>query len=140
MHQHHWTRFALMAGVALAAIASQDTKTQERFAGTWEAKFKDATICTLELNAGEKMTGSSRSCRINVNADGDLIEPDGPADADDSSAILDARIAGDTLSFTTKEKDDEVMKFEFKVTGDGEADLRILETAVQIKPIHFRRK
>lgn len=34
----------------------------------------------------------------------------------------------------------EVMKFQRKLVGDGEAELSILDTPVRIKPIHCRRK
>jgi hypothetical protein len=49
--------FQLFVFLLIAALCptmcAQDRQTQERFAGTWEAKFKGAVICTINLEAGE---------------------------------------------------------------------------------------
>src|SRR5258708_38789274 len=139
MQRHHWIRLALICAFAVSTTAGQESKGQERFAGTWEAKLKGTTICTIELQAGETLTGSTRACRITVNQEGDLIEPEGMADSDAPSPILNARLEDDILSFEIKDEDD-VMKFEMKVVGDGDAELSILNAPVRMKPIHFRRK
>ena len=53
--------------------------------------------------------------------------------------MLNPKVHGDTLSFEEKDGDD-VLKFEMKVVGDGQAELRILNSPVPIKPIQFARK
>jgi len=52
--------------------------------------------------------------------------------------MLNPRVHGDTLSFEHKE-DGEVVKFEMKLVGDGQAELTILDAPVPVKPIHFAK-
>ena len=53
--------------------------------------------------------------------------------------MLNPRVRGDTLAFENKDND-EVLKFEMKLVGDGQAELTILDSPVPLKPIHFARK
>jgi hypothetical protein len=120
-------------------VAAQDAEAQKKFAGTWEAKWKDKVICTIRLKAGERISGETEACSIQVDSHGDLQEPESTEHADKPSPILNAKLQGDTLAF--EEQDDgDVVKFEMKLIGDGRAELRILDAPVQIKPIHFERK
>jgi hypothetical protein len=122
-------------------LAAQDADAQKKFVGTWEAKYKDKVICTIRVKAGDPISGETADCSINVDENGDLREPDSNSgDRPDSpSPMLNPRIHGATLSFEEKE-DDEVVKFEMKVVGDGQAELTILDAPVTMKPIHFARK
>jgi hypothetical protein len=52
MHNFQLFVFLLIAAL-VPPMCAQDRQTQERFAGTWEAKFKGAVICTINLEAGE---------------------------------------------------------------------------------------
>jgi len=115
--------------------------TPEEFAGTWEARLKGVVICTLELKAGETITGSMHACKINVNSEGDLIETE-PADPSaEAEAILHAKLEGETLSFETRDPDDEKpVRFELHLTGHSQADLTIVDAPVHVKPIHFKRQ
>ena len=130
---------ALLPLLTSASLVAEDAEAQKRFAGTWEAKWKDKVICTLRLRAGEHISGEMEACNINADANGDLQEPESTGHADPPSPILNAKLEGDTLRFEMKD-DDDVLKFEMKLLGDGRAELRILNSPVPIKPIHFDRK
>jgi hypothetical protein len=129
----------LLALLASLSLTAQDTDAQKKFAGTWEAKFKDQVICTLRVKAGDPISGETAACRINVDQNGDLKEPDSADGPDEPSPMLNAKIQGDSLTFEEKE-DDDVLKFEMKVVSDGQSELRILNSPVPLKPIHFARK
>jgi hypothetical protein len=130
---------ALLPVLACLPLAAQDADTQKKFAGTWEAKYKDKVICTIRVKAGETISGETADCTINVDQNGDLQEPDSTQHADEASPILNPRVRGDTLAFENKDND-EVLKFEMKLVGDGQAELTILDSPVPLKPIHFARK
>jgi hypothetical protein len=130
---------ALLPLLACMPLPGQDAEAQKKFAGTWEAKFKDKVICTITVKAGEAMSGETSDCSINVDENGDLKEPDSTDQPDKPSPMLNPKVQGDTLTFEDKDGDD-VLKFELKVVGDGQAELRILDSPVPIKPIHFARK
>jgi hypothetical protein len=125
--------------LACLPLAAQDADTQKKFAGTWEAKYKDKVICTIRVKAGETISGETADCTINVDQNGDLQEPDSTQHADEASPMLNPRVRGDTLAFENKDND-EVLKFEMKLVGDGQAELTILDSPVPLKPIHFARK
>jgi hypothetical protein len=130
---------ALLPLLTSVPLAAQDAELQKKFAGTWEAKWRDKVICTLRLKAGEQISGETEACNINVDGNGDLQEPESTDHSDPPSPILNAKLQGDTLTFDVKE-DDDVLKFEMKVLGDGRAELRILDPPISMKPIHFDRK
>jgi len=48
---------ALLPLLACLPLAGQDTDAQKKFAGTWEAKFRDKVICTIRVRAGEAISG-----------------------------------------------------------------------------------
>src|SRR5258708_31505989 len=120
-------------------LAAQDAEAKKKFAGTWEAKWKDKVICTLKLKAGEQISGETEACSINVDANGDLQEPDSERSDNSPLPILNAKLQGDALLFEQKDGDD-VLRFEMKLIGEGRAELRILDAPAPIKPIHFELK
>jgi hypothetical protein len=130
---------ALLPLLACLSLTAQDTAAQKKFAGTWEAKFKDMVICTIRVKAGDPISGETAACTINVDQNGDLKEPDSADGPDEPAPMLNPKIQGDTLAFEVKEGDD-VLKFEMKVVGDGQSELKILNSPVPLKPIHFARK
>jgi hypothetical protein len=130
---------ALLSFLALLPLGAQDTEAQKKFAGTWEAKWKDKVICTIRLKAGEQISGVTEACSIQVDANGDVQDPGANEHPDGPSAILNAKLVGDTLTFEEKDGDD-VIRFEMKVIGDRRAELRILDAPVPLKPIRFDRK
>jgi hypothetical protein len=123
----------------LAVPACLPLAAQEKFAGTWEAKFKDQVICTIRVKSSNPISGETADCNINVDQNGDLKEPDSTDAPDNPSPMLNPKLQGDTLTFEEKEGDD-VLKFELKLVGDGQAELRILDSPVPVKPIHFAKK
>ena len=130
--------FALLPLLACLPLGAQDAEAQKKFAGTWEAKFKDKVICTIRVKAGEPVSGEMADCSISVDGNGDLQEPES-TDHDKPEPMLNPKVQGDTLSFEGQD-DNDVLKFEMKLVGDGKAELRILEAPVAIKPIPFERK
>ena len=130
---------ALLPLLACLPLAAQDADGQKKFAGTWEAKFQDKVICTIRVNAGEPISGETADCSISVDENGDLKEPDSTDQPDKPSPMLNPKVQGDTLSFD-KTDGDGVLKFEMKVVGEGQAELRILDAPVAVKPIRFARK
>ena len=131
---------ALLPLLASLPLAAQDAEAQKKFAGAWEAKWKDKVICTIRLKAGDQISGETAACNINVDANGDLQEPDSTDRSDNSPLpIRNAKLQGDTLAFE-EQAGDEVVKFEMKLIGEGRAELKILDAPVLIKPIRFDRK
>jgi len=130
---------ALLPLLACLSLIAQDTDAQKKFAGTWEAKFRDKVICTIRVKAGDPISGETAACSIDVDENGDLKEPDSTDRPDEPSPMLNPKLQGDTLTFEEKDGDD-VLKFEMKVVGDGQAELRIVNSPVPLKPIHFTRK
>jgi hypothetical protein len=120
-------------------LAAQNADAQNKFVGTWQAKFKDQVICTIRAKAGAPISGETADCSINVDENGDLKEPESGGSSDEPSAMINPKVEDDTLRFEEKDGDD-VLKFEMKLVGDGQAELRILDAPVPVKPIHFTRK
>jgi hypothetical protein len=125
--------------LACLPLAAQDADAQKKFAGTWEAKFKEKVICTIKVKSGDQISGETVDCSINIDGNGELQEPESNDRPDDPSPMLNPKVHGDTLTFEEKDGND-VLKFEMTVVGDGQAGLRILDAPVPIKPIHFARK
>jgi hypothetical protein len=141
MFKHEILILAMAAGLTWTPSAAQDTQTQKRFAGIWEATYKERVICTIKLQVGEPISGSTEACSINVDENGDLKEPEAEESSDGSSPILNPAIHGDILSFEVNDAGDgEPVKMELRLTGEGSADLQILDSPVTVKPIHFVRK
>jgi hypothetical protein len=130
---------ALLPLLTAVPLAAEVAEAQKKFAGTWEAKWQDRVICTIRLKAGEQISGETEACNINVDANGDLQEPESTDHSDPPSPAMNAKLRGDTLTFDIKD-DDDVLTFEMKVIGDGRAELRIVDSPIQMKPIHFDRK
>jgi hypothetical protein len=130
---------AVLPLLACLPLAAQNADGQNRFAGTWEAKFKDRVICTIRVKAGEPISGETADCSINVDENGDLKEPDSGDHPDQPSPMINPKVEGETLRFEVKEGDDSI-KFEMKLRGEGQAELQILDAPMAVKPIHFVRK
>ena len=131
--------FVLLPLLACLPLGAQDAEAQKKFAGTWDAKFKDKVICTIRVNPGEQISGEMADCSISIDGNGDLQESESTDHADKPEPMLNPKLQGDTLSFENKDGDD-VLKFEMKLVGEGKAELRILEAPMPVKPIRFERK
>ncbi len=130
---------ALLPLLACLPLAGQDADVQKKFAGTWEATFKDKVICTIRVKAGDPMSGESANCNISVDQNGELQESESSEPSGQANPMINPAVAGDTLTFEEKDGDD-VLKFEMKLIGEGQAELKILDAPMPIKPIHFARK
>jgi len=131
---------ALVSIAALASgLAAARASEGQRFAGTWEARYKGTLICTIKVEAGDKITGALYGCSINVNNDGDLLDSEIPIKPDEASPIRNFSVREKTLSFEVNDGGD-AMKFALVITGEGQAELQFLEAPVKIKPIRFERK
>ncbi len=129
----------LLTWLPLAAQENGSRDSQKMFLGTWEARYKDRVICTIRLRAGDPISGETSACSINVDENGDLKEPETMPSDGDPSPVLKARVSGKTLSFEEHEGD-EAIRFEMKITGEGRAELKILDAPMVMKPIAFTRK
>jgi len=124
---------------AAFVLHAGDSDAAKKFLGEWNAKYKDTVVCTIRLTAGDPIDGQSENCNLNVDANGDLQEPDPSVHSDSPSPILNPRVLGSTLAFEEKEGD-ETLKFEFTLVADGKAELKIIDAPVAVKPIPFSRK
>lgn len=136
-------RCQFVLALALLAALSQQADAQKAFAGVWEAKFKDRVFCVLKVDMDDKITGTLSPGRITVNDEGDITdaEPSTPEPSGKDLPILNPKVRDNTLSFVWKEDDEEATQFEMKITGKGEAELRLLNTEGHaLKPIRLKRK
>ncbi|MBZ5576918.1 MAG: hypothetical protein LAP40_10200 [Acidobacteriia bacterium] len=124
---------------AAGSAAAEGLRGARNFAGVWEARFDGTVICTLQLQAGETMSGALRGCSIQVNQQGELIPAAMARRAGEECPIQNIRVQGQTLSFEVNSPAD-AMKFELVMTGEDGADLRFVRTPIKIQPIHFERR
>jgi hypothetical protein len=126
--------FALLAAFSIPLAAQQ-----QRFAGVWEATFKGNVFMVLKLQTGEPLSGTLSGGSFSVNSEGDLTEASGGGK---ELPISNAKIDGDRLSFDWKDSDDETLKLEMQLIGDGEAQLRFVSAPedAKIKPFPLKRK
>jgi len=131
-------RFLDLCFMLVSAACVPAAAQQLKFTGVWEAKFKGEVFMILKLQAGDPISGSLSGGHISVNDDGDLTEANGGGE---ELPISNAKIQGNKLSFESK-NDDETMKLEMTVTGDGEAQLQFMDLpeGLKIKPFPLRRK
>ena len=119
----------LVTGLVRLCLWAQGTKSLAQFSGRWEASFQDTVFLILQIETEGGIAGTLVAGSISLNEDGDLIQA-GPV-ASEPAAIRNAKVDGATLSFEFQEPgDDEVMKFELKITGDGAGTLRIVDEHV----------
>jgi len=119
-------RFAgllLMAG-AISAGAQSKTSAQH-FAGIWNAEFQGKTFATLTLREKDnQLTGSMTGANINLDKNGNLTSAE---KSGSESKIADAKLAGDTLSFDTKDQDSgEVMNWKMQVSSNSDGELLLV--------------
>ena len=94
----------LVAFGMMLGLAAQTTERTDRFSGKWEAKVKDSVVCTIHLRTEGGISGSISDCRIHVDSDGKLEEPESSESSSVASPISNARIHGDLLTSNTKTK------------------------------------
>jgi hypothetical protein len=121
-----------------ALLLGQDTPAK-KFAGTWEARFNGAVFCVLKIQPGEKLTGSMTSVDIGVDNEGNLTTAEAK---DEVFPILKPAIETDTLTFEwTDDPKEDPLKFEMKLTGKQQAQLRFvtMPEGVKVKPFNFTK-
>ncbi|HTP35908.1 MAG TPA: hypothetical protein VMJ75_27225 [Candidatus Acidoferrales bacterium] len=108
----------LITGLAIAA-------GQDKFAGTWQASFKNTVFLVLKVKAGEKISGTMNAGGLTLNDEGDLqeVRPVG----DNEAPIFFAHVDGDKLVFEFQDDDDDVLSFELKLTAEDAGELRIVD-------------
>jgi hypothetical protein len=122
--------YLLGLGPALAA--------QTDFAGRWEGSFKGTVFCVLNVQVAEGISGTLSPGRITGNMEGDITEAEPSPDG--TFPLINPKIDGTTLRFEWKEDDrSETLKFEFKLTGKDEGELRVVKDQ-SMKPIRLRRQ
>jgi hypothetical protein len=121
------------------ALFAQDTP-EKKFTGTWEARFNGDVFCVLKIQPGDKLAGSMSSVDIGVDKDGNLSSAQA---RDEEFPILKPSIENDSLTFEwTDDPNEDPLKFEMKLTGKQEAQLRFVTApdGVKIKPFIFTRR
>ena len=127
-----------VAVCSLLGMAFAQDNAPKNFAGTWQASFKGTVFCTLKIDASAEISGTLSPGKVTVDDDGDVTEAE-PSSPDGIFPILNPTIHGKTLSFGWRESgDDEDLRFEFKLAGDGEGELRLIDED-NIKPIPLQR-
>ena len=123
----------LVAGIVNAA-------PPVRFSGRWVAAFKGTDICIIEIEESDgKVSGESKACKISVDQNGDLLEGESPDPSQAPEPFLSPKVDGASLRYEQADGADR-MKFEFRVTGEGKAELRFVGAPIAIKPIRFERR
>jgi len=117
------------AGLLGLSLWAQDAKTNAQFSGRWEATFHDTVFLVLQIKTDGGLSGTLSAGGISLNEDGDLTQVR-PV-ASETAAIRNAKVDGATLSFEFQDPgDDEVTKFELKITGEDAGLLRIVDEHV----------
>lgn len=130
-----------LAAILFSAVAllGQDTPAK-KFTGTWEARFNGAVFCVLKIQSGNELTGSMSAVDIGVDGEGNLSSAQAK---DEVFPILKPNIEKDSLIFEwTDDPNEDPLKFEMKITGKQEAQLRFVTTpeGVKIKPFIFTKR
>jgi len=92
--------------LACLPLTCQDAEAQKKFAGTWEAKFKDKVICTIRLKAGDQISGETAACNINVDANGTCRSQSPPTSRTRLRRFSMRNFMAKTLNFEEKDGDD----------------------------------
>jgi hypothetical protein len=125
-------RNLLLLFFAAGLSAGQD---QPSFAGVWEGRFGDRVFCVLTVREEGGIEGTLSPGTIELNDDGDLIDAK-PSESGKPYPIERTRVEGRRLLFEAKDGDDDVLRFELRLLGDGKAELRVV--GLPMKPIAMR--
>jgi hypothetical protein len=112
---------------------------EQKFAGTWEGKFKDTVIFVLKIDVADEIAGTLlMPMSIRVDEDGNLVEAE-PSRTGKPFPIQNAKLEGNRITFDCQD-DNETVKFELTITGDAASELRFLDPeASKMKPIALKR-
>ncbi len=119
----------IAACLAVPAILAQAIPpTLQQFAGTWQARFDGRVFqtITLEMRDGQ-LTGTASGMHIELSSSGELTQAEATGISD---PIAEARLAGNALLLTIREKNSEdTVQFEMTLTGANEAEIRLVAPA-----------
>jgi hypothetical protein len=121
------------------ALLGQETPTK-KFTGTWEARFNGDVFCVLKIRSGDQLAGSMNAVDIGVDGEGNLSSAQAK---EEEFPILRPSIENDNLIFEwTDDPKEDPLKFEMKITGKQEAQLRFVTApeGVKIKPFTLTRR
>lgn len=115
------------------ACAGSTAADPQRFAGTWEGKFKDKAFVSLKLVAKDgKISGTVSRVNIQMSPSGILTDASALAGED---AISETTPEGKVLHVNTKAKghvntlagdsEEELIQYEMRLTGRDQAELQI---------------
>jgi len=123
---------AMLAHAMSLQAASESSKTQEKFAGTWHWMFNGKSFATMILvrNGSSGFTGSVTESRIALNDDGSLMRAD-PSEDTTPKPITKTSLEGSTLHITV------TGGFEFVVNlkDSSRAEIRPVGAPPNMKPI-----
>jgi beta-lactamase regulating signal transducer with metallopeptidase domain len=115
-----------VSGFSIQVVQPTSTDADlHQFVGTWYAKFKGKTFLTINLEKQQgKLTGTASHGEIQLDKDGELASAE---ERDGSDPIVETKLSSGILRITTKEQDSQdTIRFEMKLTGTDQAELRIL--------------
>jgi hypothetical protein len=119
----------LLAGLVGLCLWAQDARTAAQFSGRWQASFQDTVFLVLQIKTDGGLSGTLSAGGFSLNEDGDLTQVR-PVSSE-TATIKNAKVQDATLYFEFQEPgDDEVMKFELKITGEDAGLLRIVDEHV----------
>jgi hypothetical protein len=113
---------------------------EKKFTGTWEARFNGTVFCVLKIQFGEKLSGTMSAVDIGVDGEGNLSSAQAK---DEEFPILRPSLENGSLIFEwTDDPNEDALKFEMKLTGKQEAQVRFVTTpeGVKIKPFIFTKR
>jgi beta-lactamase regulating signal transducer with metallopeptidase domain len=144
-----WTAACLVAAVCLGLSAfslrvdaGSSPAELERFVGTWQAKYNGTVFFTFNIHSANGSLGGTctHTDRL-AYVDGELI-PTGEKMS--TEKITEAKVSGHRLLVKVAVDSSDSVPFEFKLTANGQAEVRVLMesasgTPAPKKPWHFER-
>lgn len=125
---------ALLAVAASFAIGQQ--RAPARFAGVWNAEHRGKTFVILKLKNSEPPSGSIAAGNVRADDAGRVIEVE--EEARNERPLGDIAEKDAVLSFSSRDNSGEIIRYEMRLIGEKEAELRILEAPIQ--PFTLRKQ
>jgi len=128
-----------LVGVGMARVDSQgaERNNQATFVGTWKGICEDKKPFVIVILREEKgqIVGTVSIANMHGNVDGGCEEVVDDPTPEHAQQIHDAKVEGSTLSFTWGAKVGyQIAKFQMKLVGTKEAELRFFGTPVENNP------
>jgi hypothetical protein len=118
-----------LLALALPIAALNTPATTDAFVGTWQGQFQSKTFLTVTLTMlNNQLTGTVSHASVQVDKDGELTSAE---TKDGSDPVMDPRLSGQTLSFSTQ-GESQTSQYEMTLTGANEAELKLKPPAGQV--------